>query len=244
MLSTASFFGLLCFVFFALLTPATANFQLPNLHVFSEVSFPKLSLHAQEHNFDSFDLEDALSPASSTSVALALPNACAAYEGPGNECTAGMTATAVTYEDCGNTFSVCRCADANMTMDTVVDRLGRVPVGLRRFLGTVMVLGGETQAYTNLTNGDIHFFGDCQMDTWIHEAAHTFDYAIPNTPHSNSVGWENATLQDSCAPDDYALTNQVEDFAQMTVINIYMLLHNGNLPLGFQAACMQNQLNL
>ncbi|KAJ7471084.1 hypothetical protein FB451DRAFT_1399830 [Mycena latifolia] len=243
MLHFASFFGFpLCFVLFAIHTPVTANFQLPNLDLFTEVAFPKLTLHPQADAFD-FDLETALPPASSSLVPLgALPTACAPYEGPGNECTTGMAATAVTFEDCGAAFTVCRCADAVMTMNTVVDRLGRVPVGLRRFLGTVLVLGGQTHAYTNLTTGDVHLFGDCAMDTWVHETAHAFDYAVPTAPHSNSVGWEKATLQDSCVPDDYALTNQVEDFAQMTVIKTYMLLHSGNLPPGFQSACMQNQL--
>ncbi|KAJ6543565.1 hypothetical protein DFH09DRAFT_990604 [Mycena vulgaris] len=242
MLSPASFFGLtLCFVF-VLLSPVAADFQLPNLHIYSEILFPRLTLDAQAPNFD-FDLEKALPPASSTLTPLAVPAACAAYTGPGGECTAGMAATAVAFEDCGSAFTMCRCADANMTMDTAVDRLARVPVGLRRFLGTVFVLGGPTHAYTNLTNGDVHLFGDAAMDTWIHETAHAFDYAIPTDPHSNSAAWEKATIQDSCAPDTYALTNQVEDFAQMAVIKIYMLLQNGNLPPGFQSACMQKQLN-
>ncbi|KAJ7082697.1 hypothetical protein B0H15DRAFT_785644 [Mycena belliarum] len=228
--------------FLALFAPANANYKLPKLEIFSAVSFPRLDLRPQASGF-SFDLEVALPPATSALEPLAtVPIACSVYAGPGGECAAGMVATAVTYEDCGNTFDVCRCTDANMTMDTVVDRLGRVPVGLRRFLGTVLVLGGKTQAYTNLSTGDVHFFGQCAMETWIHEAAHALDYAIETAPLSNSVGWEKATLRDSCVPDNYSLTNQVEDFAQMAVIKTYMLLHSGNLPPGFEAACMENQL--
>ncbi|KAJ7107070.1 hypothetical protein C8R44DRAFT_805204 [Mycena epipterygia] len=47
--------------------------------------------------------------------------------------------TAVDYEDFGDPFTVYRCDNANMTMDTIVDRLGRVPVGLRRFVATVVI---------------------------------------------------------------------------------------------------------
>ncbi|KAJ7107059.1 hypothetical protein C8R44DRAFT_805168 [Mycena epipterygia] len=128
-----------------------------------------------------------------------------------------------------------------MTMDTVVDRLGRVPVGLRRFVATVVILGGETQAYTNLSTGDVHLFGDCAMDTWIHEATHTFDSAARLL--SSSQGWAQAIGNDSCAPDQYSLTNRLEDFAQMGVIKVYMLLHNGYLPPGFRADCMSHQLD-
>ncbi|KAJ7107061.1 hypothetical protein C8R44DRAFT_637974 [Mycena epipterygia] len=245
MLSFASFFITITFLFCVAFTPAAAHFQLPNLELFTEIALPSLTLRPQFPAFN-FDLEKALPPARSTLTPVSvLPTACAAYQGPGNdsECASGMAATAVTFEDCGSTFSVCRCPDANMTLETAVDRLARVPVGLRRFVGTVFVLGGETRAYTNLTTADIHFFGDCAMDTWIHEATHAFDYSVPTFPHSNSVGWEKATLQDTCVPDNYSLTNQVEDFAQMGVLKIYSLLHNGTLPPGFQSSCMQNQLN-
>jgi hypothetical protein len=58
-----------------------------------------------------------------------------------------------------------------MTLDSVADRLGRVPVGFRRYVGTVMVFTrDDTQAYTNLDSGDIHVFGDFrETNTWVHE---------------------------------------------------------------------------
>ncbi|KAF8177135.1 hypothetical protein K438DRAFT_1606785 [Mycena galopus ATCC 62051] len=190
-----------------------------------------------------FDLEPALPPASNTlSQIPVLPFNCAEYVG-GTECPSTMTATSVTYEDCGDAFTVCRCDDANMTLATAVDRLGRVPVGLRRFVGTVFVLENSvTEAYTNLSTGDIHLFGDCAMDTWVHESTHAFDYASYPV-HSNSTGWEQAIADDSCVPDQYSLTNQVEDFAQMSVMKVYMLLHSAHLPPGFNTSCMSNQLD-
>ncbi|KAJ7112832.1 hypothetical protein C8R43DRAFT_1157281, partial [Mycena crocata] len=185
----------------------------------------------QATNFDNFDLTAALPPASNTqSPVSALPFNCA--KNSPAECATTLTATAVTYEDCGDPFIICRCDNATMTMDTAVDRLGRLPVGLRRFLGTIFLFGGDTRAYT-LTSGDMHFFGDCAMDTWIHES--------PNI--SGSAAWAKTIADDSCVPDTYATRNQVEDFAQMSVIKIYALLHSGHLPPGFQTECMSHQLN-
>ncbi|KAJ7641933.1 hypothetical protein FB45DRAFT_738910 [Roridomyces roridus] len=200
---------------------------------------PQLTLQPQAPSF-AFDLTNALPPASSSLTPLSsLPPACSDSVGPTNECTATMSATAITYEDCGDPFVVCRCADANMTMDTIVDRLGRVPVGLRRFVANVVVSSAPlsgSHAYTNLTTGDIHMFGDTTMDVWIHEVP-PFD-----TTPSASQGWAEALQQDTCVPDNYSQTNRVEDFAQLSVIKIYALLHSGNLPPGFNSTCMQNQL--
>lgn len=199
----------------------------------AELPLPSLpsNLRPQATDFSEFDLEAALPPASNTLLQMpVLPTNCAEYVG-GPECLSSMTATAVTYEDCGDAFTVCRCDNANMTLDTAVDRLGRVPVGLRRFVGTVFVLeNNATRAYTNLSTGDIHLFGDCAMDTWIHEvsclffvkcvlfmltgptqASHTFDFAFfPSFVPSNTTGWQQAIADDSCVPDSYSLRNRVE----------------------------------
>ncbi|KAJ7493642.1 hypothetical protein FB451DRAFT_446983 [Mycena latifolia] len=126
-----------------------------------------------------------------------------------------------------------------MTLDTAVDCLACVPIGLRRFIG---IFGGGTHAYTDLASGDIHLFGDCRTDTWIHEASHAFDFAVWNSSHSSSARWNNALSRDSCATDDCALTNRVEAFAPASIMNIYMLLHSRHTPVGFQSSCMSNQL--
>ncbi|KAF7335407.1 hypothetical protein MVEN_02193400 [Mycena venus] len=242
MFSFSSFLATLFFLEF--LTAALGHFQLPIQHVL-ELGLPPLTLRSQATGFN-FDLEKALPPASSTRTplrsVLSTDGSCATFHGPGKECTANMEVVSLLFEDCGSQFRVCRCSDANMTLDTAVDRLARVPIGLRRFIGDVMVLGGVTHAYTDLASGDIHFFGDAQMDTWIHEASHAFDFALPKSPHSSSVPWNTALSRDSCATDDYALSNRVEAFAQASVMNIYILLHSGHTPPGFQSSCMSNQL--
>ncbi|KAJ6468663.1 hypothetical protein C8R47DRAFT_989909 [Mycena vitilis] len=219
---------------------AAANLRLSNLEA-SLPPLPALTLAPQASGF-AFDLYSALPPASSTLLELTgLPDACSQYVGLGNECTTNMTATNIQFEDCGNGFTVCRCDDATMSMDTVRDRFGRVPVGLRRYVGNVLVLNDTEPHAVTLVTGDIHFFGDCAMDTWIHESTHSFDFAN-DTPRSSDPAWAQAIADDSCVPDNYSLTNHIEDFAQMSVIKTFMLLYDGHLPPGFQEGCMSHQL--
>ncbi|KAJ7909067.1 hypothetical protein B0H13DRAFT_1878086 [Mycena leptocephala] len=155
-----------------------------------------------------------------------------------------MTVLSVYFEDCGDPFTVCRCGDATMSMDTVLDRLGRVPVGLRRYMGVIVVLADtEPHAFTQ-TNGDIYLYGDCAMDIWVHEMMHAYDFA-GSTVLSSSSGWAAALRADSCVPDNYSLTNQVESLIGLCASwgdkNIHGALR-GELPPGFTADCMENQL--
>ncbi|KAJ7863359.1 hypothetical protein B0H13DRAFT_2671433 [Mycena leptocephala] len=208
----------------------------------TDPSSPALSLQPQQPDFSSFDLTSALPPAYLTqSEGIDLPPNCAAYVGEGQECASDMTALSVHFEDCGDEFIVCRCSDAEMSMDTVLDRFGRVPVGLRRYAGTVVVLPDTAPHAYTVTTGDTHFFGDCEMNTWVHEMTHAFDFATA-TWQSSASGWAAAIEADSCVPDVYSLKNEMEDFAQVGVIMIYMQLYGGNLPPGFTADCMSNQL--
>jgi len=75
-----------------------------------------------------------------------------------------------------------------MTMDTVADRLGRVPVGLRRYVATVVVLPDNTNHGYTLTTGDIHMFGDMAENTWIHEVSLFFISRMSlNMPLNNGI---------------------------------------------------------
>lgn len=63
---------------------------------------------------------------------------------------------------------MCRCTDADISLEEAVDHLARVPVGLRRNVGTVFIMkDSSAHAYTEA--GDIHFFGVCSQRTWVHE---------------------------------------------------------------------------
>ncbi|KAK7055957.1 Conidiation-specific protein 13 [Favolaschia claudopus] len=211
-----------------------------------------LTLRAQQRNLGSFDLTPILPPASVTSWrAVNAPESCTTYAGQqdGSECRTDLTAVSIQFEDCGDEFVVCRCADAEMSMNDVFERLGRVPIGLRRYGGVVMVAaqaGSDTaHAYTWTSGehtGDIHFFGDCGMETWVHEFMHAFDSAPDRPrPQSNGSRWQNALATDTCVPDSYSLTNAVEAYAQLGLLIIYQVVY-GILPPGFTADCMSNQL--
>ncbi|KAJ7052106.1 hypothetical protein C8F01DRAFT_1066533 [Mycena amicta] len=245
----------LCIVpFLFKFTPASASASLRNSRLGQrprdgtddDSNWNALSLTPQQPNFSAFDLESDLPPAYSVlSTPIDPPSNCLQHVGATSECTSEMSALSVIFEDCGSAFTVCRCGDATMSMDTLVDRLGRVPVGLRRYAGTIMAFANVTNlgpsAYTLDTSGDTHFFGDCEMDTWIHEITHAFDFALPAW-QSSAPGWTEALDADTCVPDVYSQTNAVEDFAQLSVILVYQILHGGNLPPGFSADCMANQL--
>ncbi|KAJ7183676.1 hypothetical protein C8R46DRAFT_1067612 [Mycena filopes] len=223
--------------------PSNSTVYLPALDPIPGLT--PITLRPQQPSLTSFDLTPTLPPAYTTqsTVLTVLPPGCAEYVGPGQECSAtdGMTAVRVMFEDCGDEFFVCRCADAEMSMDVVLERFGRVPVGLRRYAGTVVVLSDTNPHAYTLTMGDTHFFGDCGMDVWVHEITHAFDFALP-TRQTSAPEWQAALDEDTCVPDAYSQTNQVEDFAQLGVLMIYLRLHNGNLPPGFSSDCMSNQL--
>lgn len=146
------------------------NADLRTRDTVMELPLPPLTLQPQQPDFSSFDLTSALPPAYlALSQGIDLPSSCSQYVGPGQECTANMTALSVQFEDCGASFTVCRCTDAEMSMDTVINRFGSVPVGLRRYAGTIVVLSDTSPNAYTLTTGDTHFFGDCVVNTWIHE---------------------------------------------------------------------------
>jgi len=201
-----------------------------------------LTLKAQQDSF-SFDLATTLVLATSTVQPLAtVPANCATYNSLKSECPTYFEAVNVTYDDCGDPWTICRCSTANMTMATAVERLGRVPVGLRRYVGTVLVSPDvQTHAYT-LTSGEIHMFGDTAVDTWVHEAAHALDWST-GAPISGTPGWLGAIANDTCVPDTYSATSAGEDFAQMTVLKVYSMIHNHSLPQGWSSDCMSHQLD-
>ncbi|KAF9016374.1 hypothetical protein BDZ89DRAFT_1166288 [Hymenopellis radicata] len=200
-----------------------------------------LPLTAQQDSFNFTLLPNYLPRATTAVTALqTLPAACLAN----TECAANIVATNVTFSDCGSPWTICRCEGGTyepVSLDTAVDRLARIPVGLRRYIATIMLLGDDSPHAYTLTTGEIHFFGDIGMDGWLHEATHTFDFYYQHTL-SSSQDWLDAIGNDTCAPDSYSLTNAVEDFAQVGVMKFYTLAHYGALPLGWETECMQNQL--
>jgi hypothetical protein len=131
---------------------------------------PLNNLTPEQQDFSSFTLDGALYNPSKTYIPLpSLPSTCSFIH---NECPAElMRAVNITYDDCLDSWTLCHCSSANISLDDAVGRLGKVPVGLRRYIAVTVVLPArddDAHAYT-LTNGDIYLFGDLDMDTWVHE---------------------------------------------------------------------------
>lgn len=115
-----------------------------------------------------FDLLDIPGPFRSYPSLSTVPFICAEYTGSGQECEDTMQAFTVTLGDCGSSWTLCRCTNADIGLEEAIDHLARVPVGLRRNVGTVMIMP-DTSAHAYTLGGDIHFFGICSQRTWIHE---------------------------------------------------------------------------
>lgn len=135
----------------------------------SQLEARTLSNPAQTSGFSTFDLLTIPGPQSRTFTALpTVPSLCASYTSSSSECTATMQAFNITLGDCGSSWTMCRCTDADISLEEAVDHLARVPVGLRRNVGTVLIMkDSSAHAYTEA--GDIHFFGVCSQRTWVHE---------------------------------------------------------------------------
>lgn len=135
----------------------------------SQLGARTLSNPAQTSGFSTFDLLTIPGPQSRTFTSLpTIPSLCASYTSSSSECTATMQAFNITLGDCGSSWTMCRCTDADITLEEAVDHLARVPVGLRRNVGTVLIMK-DTSAHAYTEASDIHFFGVCSQRTWVHE---------------------------------------------------------------------------
>ena len=95
------------------------------------------------------------------------------------------------------------------------------------------VPASQGHAYTQASH--ITFFGAVGFDVLVHESTHAQDQSF-----SGSKAYLEAIGSDSCVPDDYAQTNNVECYAQDMVVFLYKLWRPYDQPLGTN--CMANQL--
>ncbi|KAF8885478.1 hypothetical protein BD779DRAFT_1673654 [Infundibulicybe gibba] len=225
-------FILLCFLLF-FPSPLSAHRinprQVPSLAPLNKTALlPSLS---------SLNLSSVLSKAGVQNLTY-LPNLPAACNSSSSICP-DISSHNITLDDCSDPWTLCHCPSSNISLDTAVDRLSQIPVGLRRYIATITVMPGDSRAYT-LLSGDINIFGDLPVEAWIHESAHAFDFAL-NVSHSGSPQWLAAVGNDSCVPDSYSATDLVEDFAQHALLKTYTLFNNLP-PFPTSTKCMANQL--
>ncbi|KAF3921203.1 hypothetical protein ABW21_db0203567 [Orbilia brochopaga] len=156
----------------------------------------------------------------------------------------------VTYKDgCANPWVFCRAKNAPLSLDTMIDLFGKLPLHMRELVRhPIAVNDPSCSAYSYTTIGDIVFRGNCyKPSVWIHETAHQMDaFLHPDRAASGTPVWNDALNADTCVPDDYANNNKVEDFAQVTVTALYCALHNRSIPHADfgNDGCFNNQLNM
>jgi len=182
-----------------------------------------------------------------TYVGIDVPAQCTAYatasggsDSGGVYCAGTMTAINVTYPDCSEPWTFCRCDDAQNNFTTMVQQFGRVPVNLRDYVRYVISFNGGESAFSE--SNDMVLFGDESTEqgltVLLHEAGHDIDQG-----ETSGDDWTNAVNADSCATDAYGDTSLQEEFAQINVVSLYIDLF-GQAPDGKDTSCIQNQLNV
>ncbi|KAL5342258.1 hypothetical protein BJX70DRAFT_395228 [Aspergillus crustosus] len=139
----------------------------------------------------------------------------------------------VQYEDCSKSWVFCRHKDAESSIETAAETFGKVPVGIRDWTKHVILFPGRDDglgAY-NDRNGNIVFFGERNLNVYIHEAAHSLDVlkGFNGVETNQNPTYLSAYAVDSHVPDNYAASTHLENTAQNTVIGVYDL----NVPGGF-----------
>ncbi|KAF2105448.1 hypothetical protein BDV96DRAFT_509348 [Lophiotrema nucula] len=151
----------------------------------------------------------------------------------------------IAYTECPSTpWTVCRCADAELTANQMADSFSRVPAAVRSKVVHFMAVSGGRPNNVVVkgagSNDDrITFVGPLQDAVFAHESFHSVDQGFHDT-----ATFQNAYNADSCVPDNYANASPAEDFAQLGVWLDYDT--NGrpiNQYFTKSQACMQNQLN-
>ncbi|KAJ2977475.1 hypothetical protein NQ176_g4347 [Zarea fungicola] len=133
----------------------------------------------------------------------------------------------VQYTDCADIWIMCRHHEAEVSQDQMADIFGRLPVRMRDYVRLSIAFPGRgsRSAYTYSDLGDNIYFGDIQNHPtlWAHEIGHTLDInaVTKGQDFSASPRWIAAYNQDQAISDDYAQTNQAENFAQETVIALF-----------------------
>lgn len=151
----------------------------------------------------------------------------------------------VTYEDCPadqrEPWVVCRCVNAELSLQEVIDGMGTVPPGARSNVLHIVTMNGFGGG-GGYSDGNSIFCGGAPSKTWFsHESMHCNDR--DGFAFSNGKEFNEAIEKDSCVPDDYANNNPTEDFAQ---IGTYLNYDNNGHVIdytGKDATCMGNQLN-
>ncbi|KFY85029.1 hypothetical protein V500_08780 [Pseudogymnoascus sp. VKM F-4518 (FW-2643)] len=149
----------------------------------------------------------------------------------------------VQYEDCEEAWIFCRHTKAELSQSQLIDYFGRLPVHERQSVSYVMAVPGGGSAYE--IGGMVVFQGaTASVSVFQHEVGHAVD-AYNNADGSSSSTKEflDAIDGDTCVPDDYANSSNVEDYTQVGVLLMYNTVVPGGLDkIGADYSCLSKQL--
>lgn len=143
-------------------------------------------------------------------------------------CSGEMTAIEIKIEDCEDTWTLCRCGNAEMNMDDFARRFAQVPPGIRSYTGAALAAQSGGCSGVTLDWNFIRYHGDCGFTVFLHESGHALDGA----ESWNSEAFHKAVDESSCVPDDYANSNWVENWTQLQVIYTYWVQF-GEIPANY-----------
>ncbi|KZW01044.1 hypothetical protein EXIGLDRAFT_638638 [Exidia glandulosa HHB12029] len=151
----------------------------------------------------------------------------------------------VRYADCAMAWVFCRHHRADLSQAEMIDLFGRLPVHERQWVRHVMAFPGNTPGIISAyaSNGDIAMQGDTASPMFFqHETTHVLDF-YRNNGSSSTAQWKAAIAKDSCVPEDYSNTNEIEDYATIGLMSLYEIITPGGLdPIG-NWRCLVNQKN-
>jgi len=144
-----------------------------------------------------------------------------------------------TYAD-GSSVKICACEQPVMDVHYVATKFGVVPKQVRQYTNYITIASADSNlncaAYSTGASST-YCMRNMDTEVFIHESAHNFDFrGFGGNRASGQAKWHQAINKDSCVPDGYAKTNDIEDFAQVLVL--YMSV----AAKGTRIDCMRNQL--
>ncbi|KKZ61622.1 hypothetical protein EMCG_03868 [[Emmonsia] crescens] len=156
-------------------------------------------------------------------------------------CTAGrLDVYNVTYSDCldQDPWVICHCNDAQHSVDTMVEKFGLVPAGLRSRVRHLIAFEDKTPGGLHVDPWNIvAVYGDVNDSVYMHESSHCTDRGF-----STSEAFLKAKDLDTCWPSQYSKTTDRELFAETGVAYLYDNSGKTLLERGYDPSCLANGL--
>ena len=177
------------------------------------------------------------------------PAACISESQSNNKCrVSDIKVYDVTYADCPQPWTMCRCNSAVVSSKRLFEFFARVPVKARAEIrhmfawpnqkGLAAYAFGPDIGLTNpLQTGD----GKQDMNAIIHETGHVLDQGASDSPEML-----NALSKDSCVLRPYSQVSRGENLGNVMVMTYFKMINRGEYDRVHKEkgmSCMQNQLD-